>query len=203
MITMCQKTRAEEIQEAISSFTKTYFDEELEMFSCNLLSQVQKNRKLNIFKGDVKVWAAAIIYVLARFNSLFNVEDKRHIHPQWIGQHFGVDKQTLIRRADRIEQASHLEFGEPSISSLQTRSMLHFFKTSSGFVIPKLSIDTCLLNIGRIDALEAEWLKHKVEQKIMAEKEKQRQRWLEKAKNKSRSKVKQLDLFQNVKKNKS
>ena len=196
MITMRQKTRAEEIQESMFTFADKYFNDELKTYAYNLLRQVQKNRKLNIFKGDVHIWAAAIIYVLARFNGLFNNEDDRHIHPQWISRHFGVDAQTLIRRTEMIEHAGRFEFGDPAISAAHIRSMLHFFKTSSGFIIPKLSIDTCLHNIGRIDAAEAEWLKHKVDQKIQAEKEKQQQRWQQKAKNKPRSKVKQLDLFQ-------
>jgi len=193
---MRQKTRAEEIQDSMLTFADKYFDSELKTLAYNLLRQVQKNRKLNIFKGAVQIWAAAIIYVLARFNGLFNNEDDRHIHPHWINRHFGVDAQTLIRRAEMIEHAGRFEFGNPTISAPHIRSMLQFFTTSSGFIIPKLSIDTCLHNIGRIDAMEAEWLKHKVEQKIQAEKEKQRQRWLQKAKNKPRSKVKQLDLFQ-------
>ena len=73
------KTRAEEIQDSFYTFTEKYLNSALNEYALQLLKRVQQNRRLNIFKGDVKRWAAGVIYILARFNLLFDKENAHHI----------------------------------------------------------------------------------------------------------------------------
>jgi len=189
------KTRAEEIQDSLFTFTEKYLNSALNEYASQLLKRVQQNHRMNIFKGDVRRWAAGVIYVLARFNFLFDKEDTHHITPDLIRTHFSMDRSAVLRKADKIEKACALNLGDRDISSDKINSMLKFFNTPSGFVIPKLYIDTCLQNIASIDKPEAEWLKAKVEEKIILEKEKRRARMIRLAEKKQCSAGNQLNLF--------
>jgi len=161
-----KKTTIEEIRENMQIFTAKYFDGILTELSENLLRVVQKNRRLNFFKGSVQSWAAAIIYTLARFNFLFDKDAPNHITPDMICNHFSEDAIKLIKRADQIEQACDFELGNPVISLKTTMSMFELFTTSSGFIIPKFSLESSAENIEKINPAEAKWVKKKFERKI-------------------------------------
>ena len=189
------KTRAEEILDCIRRFAEKYLSQELYDYAGQILKRVQKNPRLNIFKGETERWASAIVYVLARYNLLFDHEDKHHITPQRIASHFSLDLKAVIRRAEEIEKRCGLILGDRGISGDKVDSMLKFFKTGSGFVIPKLSYDTCLRNIDELSTAEADWFKRKIQEKIAWEKEKYRQRLLRKAQKKKARDKDQLELF--------
>jgi len=189
------KTRAEEILNCIRRFAEKHLSKELYDYAAQILKRVQKNPRLNIFKGEIERWASAIVYVLARYNLLFDHEAKHHVTPQRIAAHFSLELKAIVRRAEEIEKRCGLILGDRAISGDKVDTMLKFFKTSSGFVIPKLSYDTCLRNIDELSTAEGDWFKRKIQEKIAWEKEKYRQRLLRKAQKKKEAEKDQLELF--------
>ena len=189
------KTRAEEILDAVRPFAEKYLNKELYDYAQQILKRAQKNPRLNIFKGSVERWAAAVVYVLARYNVLFDHEERYHITPKRIAVHFDQDIKGVKCRAEEIEKHCALILGDREISGDKIDSMLKFFKTSSGFIVPKLSIDSCVRNLSQLDTAEADWFRRKIQEKIEWEKEKRRQRLLRLAKKKQKAQKDQLDLF--------
>jgi hypothetical protein len=72
-----KKEKAKEISELVESFCKQYLDEELAACSSRLCDKLSRSRKLDISRGKKEIWAASIVYVIARVNFLF---DKANNH---------------------------------------------------------------------------------------------------------------------------
>ncbi len=189
-----QRTRIDQIKEQMDSFMEQRFDSELKEKAVALLHCVQKNHHLNFFKGKTETWAAAVLYVTARFNLLFDHSQPAHCTPQEIVAHFGQLEKSLRNKAQDIETYCKLTLGDTHYCTQAIGQKLNFFQTKSGFIIPKLVLDETVRNIKTLDPAEARWLEIKIQEKVNREKKK----LLERLKHRSAKKVadkKQLSLF--------
>jgi len=189
------KTTADEIWEYIRTFCAEHLDSELAEKSRELLKCVQKNRCLNIFKGDVKSWAAAVLYTTARFNFLFDEDQPYHIQPAVIGNYFFQNKESVAHKADKIEKECKIILGDRRYSVEKVLSELKFFKTPSGFVIHNSFSDKCMKNIARFDEKEAGWLNKKIEERLVLEEKQLREKLILRAEKKRVKDNRQLELF--------
>ncbi len=57
-----------EITTLVESFGKQHLDDELTGYALKLCDTLSRKRNLNIARGKKEIWAAAIIYVIARMN---------------------------------------------------------------------------------------------------------------------------------------
>lgn len=189
------KTRIDQIRERVMAFMDGRFSDEIKEKANNLLVSVQKNKRLNFFKGEIDSWAAAVVFTIARLNLLFDPAQGEHCRPEEIFEFFNQPKDLIRHRSQYIENVCHLVLGAKEFSTRKIYDHLNFFKTSSGFVIPKLVLDESIKNIQTVDADEANWLKEKLQQKIDVEKKK----WLMRITRRSSKKVvdkRQLNLFE-------
>jgi hypothetical protein len=62
------------ITEMIHSFCRQYLNEELEGYCMKLCGALARKRKIDIARGKAGIWAAAVVYVIARLNFLFDGE---------------------------------------------------------------------------------------------------------------------------------
>jgi len=189
------KTTADEIWEYIRTFCAEHLDSELAEKSRELLKCVQKNRCLNIFKGDVQGWAASILYVIARFNFLFDSEQPHHIKPASISEYFSRNHESVAHKADKIEKECKIILGDRRYSVEKVLSELKFFKTPSGFVIHNSFSDKCMKNIARFDEKEAGWLNRKIEERLVLEEKQLREKLILRAEKKRKRDKSQLELF--------
>ena len=189
------KTNAEKISDCVRSFTRLHFDQALSNYADNLVIHIQKNWQLNIFKGRAEQWAAAVVYVLARFNLLFAEMTENGINPETIFRHFPESPEEIRKRARKIENACGFELGEPSISSDRVRSMINLFTTQSGFVIPKFSIEGYIEYLVNKDKTEARWAEKKVEELIRARKARYMEKQLQISLKKGMAVSDQMELF--------
>jgi hypothetical protein len=190
------RTRADQIKDMIQKFADAYLNQGLAEKAFAMLKCVQKNRRLNFFKGDLAIWAAAVVYEIARLNFLFDKDEPFHITPELISDFFGQRSTTMLNKVNSIETACKPVLGDARYCGTKINSLLKFYKTSSGFIIHKLYIDTCLQNINSIDATEGNWFKTKIEEKIQIEKEKHREKLRRRAKKNRIVAENQLDLFE-------
>jgi len=195
MENLYEKTRAEEIGEVISGFCEKYLDEALNGFALALLTCVQKNRRINIFHGKKEQWAAAIVYVIARLNFLFDKENKHHITPAMLCDYFSVQKEQTVNKAEQIIKKCGILLADKKYTGKEIISLFKFYKTKVGFVVPKSSLDYRIKNIEMLDKEEAEKLRRCVQERRKTEEQKLREKLIRKAeKNKQRHKG-QIDLF--------
>ena len=189
------RTQAEEIEEIIKQFCSQYLNDELEDYSCSLLESVKRNRKLNIFRGRKKTWAAAVIYCIARMNFLFDFENEQHITPQLICSFSDSNKLSVVRKTDLIINTCGLVLGDKKHSGKEIRSMFDFYKTKAGFIVAKTALDNRLKNIRQLNEKEAEFLRLAVDKRKKQEEEKLFKRMAARAEKKKEVHKNQLNLF--------
>ncbi len=129
--------RLKEIKELVVSFCVEYLNEELKSYVLSLCDTLNRKRKISITSGKKEIWAAAIIYVIARLNFLFDSKNELFLSSDTICNFFGTRKSTVGNKATQIEKACNLGMGAEGFCSLEISDALTFVELPNGLVIPK------------------------------------------------------------------
>jgi uncharacterized protein DUF6398/SEC-C motif-containing protein len=101
--------------EAIKTMLEDFGREELNPlyidFAVKLLHKIARMRKLNIQRGHMEIWAAAIVYVIARLNFLFDPESDVSLSADMICDYFDTVKSTVGNKASLIQKTCDLYYG--------------------------------------------------------------------------------------------
>lgn len=189
------KTRAEEIFDMIQPFCENYFSEELGKYTYALLLTVQRNRKLNIFRGDINSWAAAIVYIIARLNFLFDKDDAHSVTPDIICDYYKTKINSTKLKADHIIEVCDIVIGDKKFSGRNITSMFDFYKTKVGFVVHKSALESSIKNIEALDKEEGQRLRTYIAHKSRLAEKKLQDRLIQRAKKNHTGHKGQLDLF--------
>ncbi|MCK4466960.1 MAG: hypothetical protein KAU60_01260 [Desulfobacterales bacterium] len=120
-----EEERLKEIKELAVSFCVEHLNEELKSYVLRLCDTLNRKRKISITSGKKEIWAASIIYVIARLNFLFDSENELFLSADTICDFFGTKKSTVGSKATQIEKACNLGIGaegfcSPEISDAMT-----------------------------------------------------------------------------------
>jgi hypothetical protein len=126
-----------EIREILHSFCKNYLNDELESYAIKLCENLGRKKKIDILRGKKEIWAASIIYVIARLNFLFDKENEKYITADTICNFFNTNKSTVGNKATQIENACKLTIGAKGYCSQEITDSFSFYQTPEGFFIPK------------------------------------------------------------------
>ena len=107
-----KKEKAKEISELVESFCNQYFDEELAACSSRLCDKLSRSRKLDITRGKQEIWAASIVYVIARVNFLFDKANNNFLTSDLICDFFNTKKTTTGNKATSIERTLNIGIGD-------------------------------------------------------------------------------------------
>jgi len=129
--------RLKEIRGKVVSFCVKHLNEELQGYALKLCDTLARKRKISISRGKKEIWAASIIYVIARLNFLFDKENDFFVSPDTICDFFGVKKSTIGSKATQIEKACNLGMGAEGFCSPEISDALTLVKLPNGFVAPK------------------------------------------------------------------
>jgi len=110
-------------------------------FAIELLNKISRMRKLNIQRGHIEIWAAAIVYVIARLNFLFDPESDVSLSPDTICDYFGTVKSTVGNKASFIQKTCDLYYGAKGFCRQDIIDMVTFVETPEGFILPKNMLD--------------------------------------------------------------
>jgi len=133
--------RVDKIEEMIHSFCGDYLTQELEGYAVKLCEKLGRKRIINIVRGKKEIWAASIIYVIARLNFLFDKKNENYITVGTICKYFGTKKSTIGTKATQIEKTCDLSIGEEGYCSKEISDSLTYYQTPEGFIIPKNIVD--------------------------------------------------------------
>ena len=85
-----KKHRLAEIKELVASFCNQYLNEELTGYVMVLCDKLGRKRTLSITRGQPEIWAASIIYVIARLNFLFDQDNPYYLTADTIAEFFNA-----------------------------------------------------------------------------------------------------------------
>ncbi len=130
-----------EINELLRSFCEKHLNDELAGYALKLCETLGRKKKINISRGKKEIWAASIIYAIARLNFLFDKESPNYITADTICDYFNTRKSTVGNKATQIENACNLTIGAEGYCSKHITDSFTFYQTPEGFVIPKSMIE--------------------------------------------------------------
>jgi hypothetical protein len=165
-----------EIKEMIHGFCTKHLNDELEGYALRLCDTIGRKRKLVITRGKKEIWAASIVYVIARLNFLFDRENEYYITPDTICDFFKTKKSTTGNKATQIENACKLGFGAEGYCSQHITDAFTYYQTPEGFIIPKSMVEDRELVIEFVDGEEAEELNRFIAEKQRIEEQKAQER---------------------------
>jgi hypothetical protein len=129
--------RLQEVKELVRGFCDQYLNEELAGYALKLCDKLGRKRTLSIVRGRKQIWAASIVYVIARLNFLFDVENELFLTADTICEFFGAKKSTIGNKATQIEKACNLGLGAEGFCSPEISDALTLVELPNGLVIPK------------------------------------------------------------------
>ena len=132
-----KKQRLEEIKRLVLAFCEEHLDEELYGYALELCYMLGRKQKISISRGKKEIWAASIIYVIARLNFLFDPESEFFLSADTVCDFFGTKKSTVGNKATQIEKACNLEMGAEGLCSPEISDALTLVELPDGLVIPK------------------------------------------------------------------
>jgi len=186
-----KKQRLEQIMELVKRFCAAHLSEELTGYALKLCETLDRKRKISLARGEKEIWAAAIVYVIARLNFLFDRDNAFYLSPDTICDFFGTKKSTTGNKASQIEKTCNLPLGAEGFCSPDITDALTLVELPNGLVAPKnmLSRLNFVLEIASDEESE-ELEKLLVEKNESAAQEQQERKAAKKKKN-----DKQLTLF--------
>lgn len=153
------------IEGMIHTFCQKHLNEEIEGYCMKLCGTLARKRKIDINRGKVEIWAAGIVYVIARLNFLFDKENKPYIPVDTIGNFFNTKKSTTGNKASLIMDVCNLGIGAVGYSSKAISDMFTFYQTPEGFIIPKSMLESPEFLIDFAEGEEAEELQRQIEER--------------------------------------
>jgi hypothetical protein len=134
--------RTKEIIELVRSFGTRYLNEELTACTRRLCIALAQNRKLTITRGKKEIWAASIVYVIARANFLFDKENENFLTADVICDFFGTNKTTTANKATVIEKTLNISHADKRFCTEEIIDSLSFVMTKDGFILPKKVVES-------------------------------------------------------------
>jgi hypothetical protein len=129
--------RLNEIEQLVLAFCEEHLNEELAVYALKLCETLDRKRKISITRGGKEIWAASIVYVIARLNFLFDPESEFCLTADTICDFFGTKKSTIGSKATHIENICNLGLGAEGFCSPEISDALTLVELPNGLVIPK------------------------------------------------------------------
>ncbi|MBM4032523.1 MAG: hypothetical protein FJ291_12160 [Planctomycetes bacterium] len=132
-----RQERIEEVQALLDAFCQAKLSPELGGYVRSLWEKVGRTRTYVITGGGKEVWAAAVVYAIARLNFLFDPKSPAYLPPDDICAFFGTRKSTTANKAAEIERKCKIRMGHEGLCDPEISDSLTLLRLPNGLVIPK------------------------------------------------------------------
>jgi len=129
--------RLNEIKQLVLAFCEEHLNEELADYALKLCKTLGRKQEIPINRGSKEIWAASIVYVIARLNFLFDPESEFCLTADTICDFFGTKKSTIGSKATHIENVCNIGLGAEGFCSPKISDSLTLVELPNGLVIPK------------------------------------------------------------------
>jgi len=163
--------RLNEINQLVLGFCEEHLNEELADYALKLCKTLGRKRKISINRGSKEIWAASIVYVIARLNFLFDPENELFLTADTICDYFGTKKSTIGSKATYIENVCNIGLGAEGFCSPKISDSLTLVELPNGLVIPKSMLTELDFVVEAADDEETKEL-----EEFMAEKQQRKER---------------------------
>ena len=171
-----KRERLKEIKELVHAFCHRHLNEELAGYALKLCHTLGRKRTLSVTRGRKEIWAAAIVYVIARLNFLFDPENKYSLTADTICEFFGTKKTTVGNKATQIEKVCRIGMGAEGFCSKHISDMFTLVELPDGLVIPKSMLSDFEIVYEMADEEESEEIYKFLEEQLPIKERKAREK---------------------------
>lgn len=107
------RQQAEEILRLTDGFCADHLDAEYGELCRKLVAELARKRPSPLLRGDLRIWAGAVIYTIGSINFLFDRTQRPHMTADQLSQRLGLSKSTLGAKAKRIQDLLRIVLFEP------------------------------------------------------------------------------------------
>jgi len=130
MSTENNKQKKEAVKELILDYCDANLNKMYKTYILNLWDAASRNKSLNMNKGKNEIWAASLIYVIAKLNFLCdqNNPDGYYITLGALCDFFQTNIKTISNKAKQITKICNIRIGQPEYSNSDIMDMTTFFE---------------------------------------------------------------------------
>ena len=111
-------------------------------FALELCDAVAECDMLNIHRGRIGIWAAAVVYAVARLNFLFSSETLHHLTADELCGWFGQKKSTVGAKASAILDALDLHHADERFCAPHITQLFRIYENEDGLLIPASAVES-------------------------------------------------------------
>jgi Domain of unknown function (DUF6398) len=109
------RDRARQIIDVTDAVCRECLDNEYGRLARALVARLARKRPSPLVRGDVRIWAAGVIYALGQVNFLFDRSQSPHRTADELAEAFGVVKTTMANKAGLINRTLDIGLYEPEL----------------------------------------------------------------------------------------
>lgn len=126
---------AQEIERLIRQVAETHnMSTEIQNFCLELLQRLARKRTLDISSGQTKIWAGAIICVIARMNFLYDKSNPDYLPQSVLCETLGTKETTIGNKASLIEKTCKFGQVEEGLCKRELLEEFTFYTLPNGMV---------------------------------------------------------------------
>ncbi len=132
--------RIAQIKMRITAFGDQRLHDVYTGFALRLCEMIAASEGLNIHRGRIEIWAAAIVYAIAQLNFLFSEETPHCLSPDELCDGFKVKKTTISSKAAMIRKTLELFHDDARVCAPHITSLFEFLEDEDGYIYPAAAL---------------------------------------------------------------
>lgn len=135
------KERQEKLLELTGVFCSQKLDEDYAALCEKLILKLGGKRDVLFQRGQIEIWAAAVVYAIGSINFLFDKSFQPYVTAVQISEFFGTKNSTVSNKAREIRDMFNLAYYNPEFSTkgMAENNPINKMVMLDGFIVP---IDT-------------------------------------------------------------
>ena len=117
----------------VAEFNK--MSDDIRGYCIELLNRLSRKRTIDITSGQAKIWAGAIICVIARMNFLYDKSSPDFLSKSALCETLDVKESTIGNKAAGIEKTGKLKQFEPGLCKPEILNQFTFYTLPNGMVV--------------------------------------------------------------------
>ena len=140
------KEREQVLLEMVGTFCAQMLDDDYFQLCEKLIKKMGRKREVPFQRGQLDVWAAAVVHAIGSINFLFDKSFEPYMTAEQICEYFGTKKSTVSTKAAQIKDMFKLSYFSPEFSTQKMTYENPFSQMVmfDGFIVP---LDTLPLEL--------------------------------------------------------
>lgn len=112
------RTAANAVIDITDGTCRDHLDEEYGRLSRRLVGRLARKRPSPLMRGDLRIWAAGVLYVIGQINFLFDPTQQPHLTTAQLAAAVGAKQTTMANKAGMINRLLNIGIYEPELTRI-------------------------------------------------------------------------------------